>query len=884
MKKLISFILFTGFLFSSNGKLTGIVTQKLNSAPAVGVNVIIVDTYLGAATGQDGRFVILNISPGTYSVRVDAIGFAPVILQNVRITTSQTTEINIKLDESVVEGQEVTVIAERPLIQKDLTASQRVTTAKEIADMPVESFLGVLATHAGVNQSAGGALHVRGGRSNEVGYYIGGVSMSNPFFTNSLAVGLSNKALEEMKLVSGAFNAEYGNAMSGIVNVKVKDGGKDYRGSLSYYAGDYNSNAEDIFPNISDQSFTANTTLDAFVSGPVIPGLGDKLTFNISVRRNESEGYLNGIREHSPSDFAYFPPSGDWYIQMSGDSSYVPMNPSESNNFLSKFTWRLSPRIKISAQSIMSKSQSKSYSHVYKYNPEGIATGYTKNNNHSLQINHSLSAKSFYEGNIFFSDTDYKNYLYADTLDQRYVNTDYINTEPTSATFLFGGTQMGHTYRNSKSVGGKFDFTSQISSNHEIKTGFSFRNDNLVEQNLTVLYDQNFDEPTVLTENKSPYNIFYDKDAVQYSAYIQDKMEYSSMIMNVGIRYDAFVPNDSTISNLLYPEAEQKEAKTKTMVSPRIGVSLPITDKGIFHFSYGHFYQMPTLRNLYRESYFGAGLAPTVGNPDLKPEKTVLYEFGFQQQFGNLIGMDFNLFYKDIRELLALQNIRYNSPNYGPSNYSIYLNKDYGSARGLTLSMTKRYDPVSRTSLWVDYTYQKSEGNSVNSGAFYFSALSGSEEEKLIVPLSWDQSHLLNTTLIIGDPSKTTLGIIGKIATGWPYTPSIPNANFIPKPNSGRKPIQKNVDAKLETRVSVSGYRVAFFVRVYNLFDLRNERYVFDDTGTAKYTYEYRSNQESEQLIENYVMSGLHTWEDYVTRPNYYSAPRSFKIGLSLDL
>ncbi|MBT5733877.1 TonB-dependent receptor [bacterium] len=884
MKKLITLILFTGFLFSSNGKLTGTITQKSDNAPAVGVNIMITDTYLGAASGQDGRFVILNIPPGTYSVRVDAIGFAPVVLQNVRITTSQTTEINIKLDESVVEGQEVTVVAERPLIQKDLTASQRVTTAKEIADMPVESFLGVLSTHAGVNKSADGALHVRGGRSNEVGYYIGGVSMSNPFFTNSLAVGLSNKALEEMKLVSGAFNAEYGNAMSGVVNVKVKDGGKDYQGSLSYYAGDYNSNAEDIFPNISDQSFTANTTLDAFVSGPVIPGLGDKLTFNISVRRNQSEGYLNGIREHSPGDFAYFPPSGNWYIQMSGDSSYVPMNPSESNNFLSKFTWRLSPRIKISTQSIMSQSQSKSYSHAYKYNPDGIATGYTQNNNHSLQINHSLSAKSFYEGNVFFSDTDYKNYLYSDTLDQRYVNTDYINTEPTSATFLFGGTQMGHTYRNSKSVGGKFDFTSQISSNHEIKTGFSFRNDNLVERNLTVLYDQNFDEPTVLSENKSPYHIFYDKDAVQYSAYIQDKMEYSSMIMNLGIRYDAFVPNDSTIANLLYPEADQKEAKTKTMVSPRIGVSLPITDKGIFHFSYGHFYQMPTLRNLYRESYFGAGLAPTVGNPDLKPEKTVLYEFGFQQQFGNLIGMDFNVFHKDIRELLALQSIRYNSPNYGPSNYSIYLNKDYGSARGLTLSITKRYDPVSRTSLWVDYTYQKSEGNSVNSGSFYFSALSGTEEEKLIVPLSWDQSHLLNTTLIVGDPSKTTLGIIGKISTGWPYTPSIPNANFIPKPNSGRKPVQRNVDAKLETRVSVKGYRVALFVRVYNLFDLRNERYVFDDTGTAKYTYEYRSNQESEQLIENYGMPGLHTWEDYVTRPNYYSAPRSFKVGLSLDL
>jgi outer membrane receptor protein involved in Fe transport len=361
-------------------------------------------------------------------------------------------------------------------------------------------------------------------------------------------------------------------------------------------------------------------------------------------------------------------------------------------------------------------------------------------------------------------------------------------------------------------------------------------------------------------------------------------MEYSSMIMNLGIRYDAFVPNDSTIVSLLYPEADQKAAKTKTMISPRVGVSLPITDKGIFHFSYGHFYQMPTLRNLYRESYFGAGLAPTVGNPDLKPEKTVLYEFGFQQQFGNLIGMDINLFYKDIRELLALQSIRYNSPNYGPSNYSIYLNKDYGNTRGLTLSLTKRYDPVSKSSLWLDYTYQKSEGNSVNSGAFYFSALSGIEEEKLIVPLSWDQSHLLNATVIIGDPSGTTLGIIGKIATGWPYTPSIPNANFVPKPNSGRKPVQKNVDAKLETRKKVGGYRVALFVRVYNLFDIINERYVFNDTGSAKYTYESRSNQESAQLIANYGMPGIHTWEDYTTRPNYYSPPRSFKIGLSLDI
>ena len=872
-----------GVLFASNGKITGKVAEKATGSPAVGVNVILIDTYLGAATDENGRFTILNIPPGTYSIRVDAIGFATITMKDVRVTTAQTTELSFTLEEAVIEGQEVTVIAERPLVQKDLTASQRVTTAKEIEDMPVESFLGVLTTHAGVNQSAGGALHVRGGRSNEVGYYIDGVSVSNPFYTNSLAVSVSNKALEEMKLVSGAFNAEYGNAMSGVVNVTIKDGGKNYDGSLSYYTGDYSSSAHDIFPNIDDQDFTANSTFDGFISGPVLPFLGDKLTFNVSLRRSESEGYLYGIREHNPSDYAYFPPSGDWYIQITGDSSYVPMNPSQSTNGLSKITWRVSPTMKISTQSILSKAQSKSYSHAYKYNPDGVGTSYSANNNHSIKINHSLSPKSFYEANLFISDTDYKNYLYEDTTDSRYVSTDYINTEPTSATFLFGGTQMGHTYRVSNSVGGKFDFTIQMNDRHELKTGFSFRKDILEERNFSILYNYNYRQPTVLPENESPYHVYYNKEALQYSAYIQDKMEYSSMIMNLGVRYDVFVPNDSSIADLVYPAAGKNDAGKKTMISPRVGVSLPITDKGIFHFSYGHFYQMPTLRNLYRESYFGAGLAPTVGYPDLKPEKTVLYEFGFQQQFGNLIGMDINLFYKDIRELLALQSIRYDSPQYGPSNYAIYLNKDYGSSKGVTLSVSKRYDPVSKTRIWLDYTYQKSEGNSVKSAAFYFSTLSGIEEEKLIVPLSWDQSHLLNTTVIIGNPGGTTLGLIGKISTGWPYTPSIPTANYVPEPNSGRKPIQRNMDLKIERRVSIGSRTVSLFARVYNLFDIRNARYVYDDTGSPKYTYEYRSIQETEQFKAHYGEPGIHTWEEYITRPQYYSSPRSFKIGFSLD-
>ena len=142
----------------------------------------------------------------------------------------------------------------------------------------------------------------------------------------------------------------------------------------------------------------------------------------------------------------------------------------------------------------------------------------------------------------------------------------------------------------------------------------------------------------------------------------------------MGVRFDQFKPNEDYITDFLKPEGEKEKASNKTMISPRIGVAFPITDKGILHFSYGHFYQMPTLRRLYKKSIFGAGLGPTIGYADLKPEKTVLYEFGLQQQLTGVMAFEMSAFYKDIRDLLALQSIRYDSEKYGPSNYAIYMN------------------------------------------------------------------------------------------------------------------------------------------------------------------------------------------------------------------
>lgn len=873
-------------LFAAGGKIAGRVTDKETGEPLPGVNVMIEGTTMGAATDLNGNYVILNVPAGTYSVRTSFIGYADYKVSNLRVSIGQTTRLNIAMTSKVIAGEEVTIVAERPMVQKDLTASQKTTSAEEIKALPVEDFTAVLATQAGVNRGADGALHIRGGRDNEIGFYIDGVPVTNPFFTNTLATNVSNKALDEMKVVSGAFNAEYGNAMSGIVNIQVKEGGPEFSGSISAYSGDYISDGTDIFMNIDDLDPAANYILEGTLNGPV-PFTGDKITFNISSRYNDDEGYIYGLREHLPSDSANFLNNENWFIEMGGDSSYVPMNWSKDLNLLSKLTYKINPSIKLSTQLIYDRARYKYYgaaAHNYRYVPDGTAQSYKDNYNYSVKLTH-VFGKSYYEANLFYSVTDFSNYVYEDSLDSRYVSTTKIRGTPSSSVFNFGGMQMGHTYRNSTSMGGKFDFTSQLNMHHEVKTGLHYRLDNLQERQFTILYDNlQYREPTVKAANETPSHIFYDKDAVSFSAYLQDKIEYGDMIVNAGVRYDYFDPKSEYIDNLILPDvSERKTAEPKQTVSPRLGIAFPITDRGVLHFSYGHFYQMPPLRRLYLEQVFGAGTTPQIGYANLKPEKTVIYEFGLQQQLAEVLSLEMTLFSKDIRDLLALQTIRYESPQFGPSTYSVFLNKDYGDVKGFTLSLIKRRDPATKLEAWVDYTFQHTSGNSVTGNAFFFSAISGIEEEKRIVPLNWDQTHLINATVSLSDPNNWGISFIGKIASGWPYTPEIPYANYIPDPNSERKPLQRNVDLYLYKNFSLKSINLVLFTKVFNLFDTRNERYVFDDTGRAGYTFWNRSAQETEALKSHYGEPGVHTWEEYMTRAHYYTAPRLVQAGLSIE-
>jgi hypothetical protein len=225
MKKYLLPLLFLpAFIYAgTTGKLSGTIKDAQSGEPLIGANVILEGTDYGAATNAKGEYVLLNISPGKYNVKVSFIGYETILFKDVIIIVDQTTQLPVELNPQTIQVGEVVVTAKNPLIQKDITSSISVIGRDEIDALPVSSFTELLSLQAGVVTTGGDNLHIRGGRSNEVAYLIDGMYVTDPLL-GGLATQINNDAIQEMSLLSGTFNAEYGNALSGIVNIVTRDG------------------------------------------------------------------------------------------------------------------------------------------------------------------------------------------------------------------------------------------------------------------------------------------------------------------------------------------------------------------------------------------------------------------------------------------------------------------------------------------------------------------------------------------------------------------------------------------------------------------------------------------------------------------------------------
>ena len=193
------FIFVTSSLFAQTGKIAGRVIDKNTGEALPFVNILVVGTSQGAASDIDGYYSILNLRPGTYSLKASAIGYTSVTISNLKVSMGLTTKADFQLSETSVSlGQEVVVVAKRPLVTKDLTASTAIISSDEIASLPVTEFQQVLQLKAGI---VGG--NVRGGRRGEILYQIDGVPVTDAY-DGSTVVDVDKNAIQELQFISGA--------------------------------------------------------------------------------------------------------------------------------------------------------------------------------------------------------------------------------------------------------------------------------------------------------------------------------------------------------------------------------------------------------------------------------------------------------------------------------------------------------------------------------------------------------------------------------------------------------------------------------------------------------------------------------------------------------
>lgn len=913
------FLFFTSAFAGTTGKIAGRVIDKNSGEPLPGANVFLEGTSYGSTTDLDGYYVILNVPPGTYTIIAQYVGYQEVKMTGIKVSIDLTTRIDFKLAETTLESsEEIVVIGKRKLIQKDITSSQASVSAEEIQVLPVAEMTDVLQLQAGITRDAAGGFHIRGGRSNEISYWVNGVSVTD-VFDNSMGIEVDNNSIQELQVISGTFNAEYGNAMSGIINLVTKEGESNYAGNIKLYAGDNLSNFTDYFYYIDHFDPLAEYNIQSSLSGPV-PLTSKKLTFFANLRYNKNDGYLYGQRRYNPDgswasadtllavsrrddpEARYVEKDGKLYKivpPMSGKP--VPMNWSKKYNAQAKLTYRPFSFLKFNAEILYSKRNFQDYDHSYKWEPDGNVKKFSDSYNSWLSATHTLNSKTFYTVYASFFQNHFQEYLYKNPYDPRYVYSDTL--QPIAYAFRTAGTNNHRFDRMTRTYGLKMDFTSQVTNKHLIKFGF--------DKKWHVL---NFDDYWLQAARDasgqiiSPYQpeipadtshirTKYTRRPTEFAAYIQDKIEYEDMIINLGLRFDYFnshgkVLVDPADPNIYFPLREglaqlsikerekyfYKNAKPKMQLSPRLGIAYPISAQGVIHFSYGHFLQIPSFVYLFNGGYYRVGESGQFygpyGNPDLDAQRTVMYEIGLQQGFLGDFKIDVTGFYRDVRNWISTSPLYI---TYNRVTYSIYINKDYANVKGVTLNFKKRYS--NNYSFDISYTFQIAEGSNSTPEEEFNAIRSNLEPTLILLPLDWDQRHLFNGTFYVG--GQTWGGsLITRYGTGLPYTPQVTQytsdrgIRWGLQKNSRRRPNQFSMDLRLHKNFKVSGFNITAFVNVYNLLDNRIPINVFADTGKPDYT--------TVKVPEDPVKRP-NTVAEYRKFPWHYAEPRRVQFGIDFN-
>lgn len=862
------------------GKISGKVVDKDTGDPLPGANITIQGTTMGAASNINGEYFIINVPVGSYTLVATMMGYKKIEKTDVRSIQDLTTTVNFELESTVMElGETVTITAERPMVRTDATASTREVEGDKVMLLPkVDTFEDVISLQAGVVGS-----NVRGGRSTELTYMVDGMTVEDPL-QGGVGATINRNAIAEIVLLTGGFSAEYGQAMSGVVNLVTKEGGNKYSGQLRYTTDE----------PFGEKTFSANdNTYELSFGGPM--PFFNKLKFYLSSRVFTTDCKGSNTPGSNPGPgYKVVDPAGNnlgWYLH----------NTEQQYSTQIKLTYNFTPDMKLTLGGFKARDQWDLYDWAWRYttNQEGYDTfGWSttpsedmldhydarmqESEQYKLNWTHTLSANTFYNANItYFKNYDnrakrelreqknrflslfenwWEDYEFV-SIDNRdsdgdgvwdqfsYKQSGYSNTPRfpwdnpygISNVFVGGGdTRSGSRLYESKYLATKWDFVSQVTINHQFKFGFEY---------FMHTMDKNYNS---LPWDPVPFEDIYTYEPKTGAVYLLDKMEWKGMVINAGLRLDYIDPEARVRENVLNTSADAPwiDADVKWQVSPRLGISHPVSEKTVMHFNYGWFFEEPRFNSLYDFVVMPAQLLrrgnQMIGNPNLEAQKTKAWEFGAAHQITNNLSLDITGYYKDMYDVEGIRFV----PAI-PENYSVLTNSEFGKAYGIELSLKKRYS--NNFSFDVSYTLSWARGTSSSQYQHYQLVTNGPPDpytgQMKVYPqldywLDFDQRHTTNVIFDYRLPEGTGptlfgynvlenfgINMIWRYHSGRPYTREDSRGNQVGDYNGARQPWYMRTDARINKDIKLFGVSYSLFAEIENLFNERRATSVYARTG-----------------------------------------------------
>ncbi|MBT4828037.1 MAG: TonB-dependent receptor [Candidatus Marinimicrobia bacterium] len=779
------------------GKISGSIVNRETGESLPGANVVVVGTSQGAMADDDGEYYILNLRPGIYSISASMIGFQATTRKDVTIHADHTALISFELSTKVIEGEEIFVIADKEIILMDRSASEVSIVADDIKKVPkIRDIKDYLNLEAGIENDL-----IRGGSLDQTALMVDGMSFVDNR-SNQPVMMVNMSSIDQISIIKGGFNAEYGNIRSGLINIITKEGSPtSYSGSIdihydppqykhagyslydpmNYYLRPFlepsvmwggtqhwDTDMQESYPEfIGWNAVSANLLSDNNPSNDMSPSQArDLFLWYHRAEGSDDLDQKQGQYAHKPDinlDIGFggpVPLVGKAIGNMSFYFSHHNKNEmfalptardyySESNTQL-KLTMTPKEKIKLKIEGLygevntLSASPEGSGNNWYLDSGTDILSSYLATSDAyadggssamywpnalnpfniyrsmvGLTLDHVISPSTFY--NIRISNVHLKNACYGpdfirDTTAIRSFGNVIVDEAPlgflVASDYTPSGDGMvfaslgGVTRDNSEvtTLNIKVDLTSQINKRHQFKTGFEFNYDD-----LNTNYQSQFSYAP-----KNNYVNQYRAYPSRLSAYIQDKIEIKGLFANLGLRIDSNNPNKEwytvdVYSKYLSPtfkedftqSAPKESAKGHIKISPRIGISHPVTSAAKLYFNYGHFYSMPSSIDMYQIGYGTAyqGI-DFLGNPSAEIPKTVSYELGVEYNLSNTVLLHASGYYKDVFEQIAYVN--YTNID-GSVNYTTTENSNYEDIRGFEIRAQKRYGRWFTG--WINYNY-----------------------------------------------------------------------------------------------------------------------------------------------------------------------------------